>query len=561
MGRFESPFIFKIRFYKPEGVNASKNAAHIKYIGTRPGVAVNDEHSLLTENSENLVSADEREWFNEDHEHMDIKHDDGEAVDPGTAIGHIKYAGERPGSHGLFDQESSNPNMLEIQKELSGHKGMVWRSILSLKENDAIKLGFIDKERWEDTLRATVTEAAKHMKIKESNLRWVAAYHAEEGHPHAHLVMWEKEPMRDRGMVSKGEKEDIKRTFMREIYANERTRLHQEKTANRDLMRDLAKDNLQDYVKILKEVKHNDFAVALEQKAIGNVAVGIAPKIFREDEKIVMKGLQELASIMPEKGRMAFAYMPEEVKQKSLEVANQILSNSFGGSMEGYMKAVEEQTRLHSLQPEKIELAQENAYKDIQKRIANLVIRGAGELNRTSYLEVDNLVKEKVLTSFRNATGKPGEEVSLDRVVKDFSKVLLSTGMKEVDVRETINDWKIRSKVVMSDEELDKAIRTTIKTFEENEKWGRSTTIDKKQFTELTKVLKIDSPYLWKSTIPKENTQNMAKNVWKAMFNAIEKERMQGQAQAEMQRREIQQQQLKNQRKLQGHSQEEGRER
>ncbi|MCE0553156.1 relaxase MobL [Bacillus thuringiensis] len=42
------------------------------------------------------------------------------------------------------------------------------------------------------------------MGITESNLKWIAAFHEEKGHPHVHLMMWEKETKRERGALSKG---------------------------------------------------------------------------------------------------------------------------------------------------------------------------------------------------------------------------------------------------------------------------------------------------------------------------------------------------------------------
>ena len=447
MARFEGPFIFKVRFYKPEGKNALKNSAHINYIATRPGVAI-DEENGLTEDSNTLtneninIENNGNDWFNEDHSHMQVSHSDegGSIEGPGTPAGHIKYANERPGSHGLFDQEGSNPNLLEIQKELSEHNGLVWRSILSLKENDAIKLGFTEKQRWEDTLRASVAEAAGHMKIKESNLRWVAAYHAEEGHPHAHLVMWEKEPKRDRGMLSKGEKEDVKRTFMREIYAEERTRLHQEKTANRDIMRDLAKGDLQSYIKLLKEVKVQDLDVALEQRAIGNVEIGLAPKMYRADEKAIVLGLQRVAELMPKSGRIAFQYMDDDVKENALFVADKILSNAFGESMSGYMTAVEEQTLLHTSDPGKIEQAKRNAYEDIQKRVANIVVKAAAEVNRTSYLKVDEVAVKKGLEVFLTAEGKPVQDLTED-TVREITNHFRLYNFNSDEVQDIFEKW------------------------------------------------------------------------------------------------------------------------
>ncbi len=84
-----SPFFFKQSFYLPTETNASKNAANLKYIATRPGA---DRGDLEPETPEAERDLQERS--------ID---DEFGPVNPGTAAGHVKYMSERPGSHGLFD--------------------------------------------------------------------------------------------------------------------------------------------------------------------------------------------------------------------------------------------------------------------------------------------------------------------------------------------------------------------------------------------------------------------------------------------------------------------------
>ncbi|MGR4032793.1 conjugal transfer protein, partial [Bacillus sp. ZZQ-131] len=107
---------------------------------------------------------------------METTKDFEELEEKPDAAHHTKYAGERPGSHGLFTQNSNEALVLkDVQKELREHDGVVWRMILSLKEEDALNLGFTEKKKWEDLLRSTVPDAAKKMGITESNLKWIAA--------------------------------------------------------------------------------------------------------------------------------------------------------------------------------------------------------------------------------------------------------------------------------------------------------------------------------------------------------------------------------------------------
>ncbi|EEM37869.1 Hypothetical conjugation protein [Bacillus thuringiensis serovar sotto str. T04001] len=62
-------------------------------------------------------------------------------------------------------------------------------------------------------------------------MKWIAAFHEEKGHPHVHLMMWEKETKRERGALSKGEHRDVKNVFMNEIYREERQELNLIKTS------------------------------------------------------------------------------------------------------------------------------------------------------------------------------------------------------------------------------------------------------------------------------------------------------------------------------------------
>lgn len=436
MSRFSAPFILKVSFYdqSKDVKNKGRNAAHINYIGTRSGVDLGE-----VDLSENTVEQLEEEPNLE------------------SAAGHVKYAEERPGSHGLFDGEGI-PSLVEVQNELKEHEGVVWRMILSLKEEDANKLGFDERQKWEDTLRASVSNAASKMGIKESNLRWVAAFHQEQGHPHVHLVMWEKEPKRTKGLLSEGEKKDVKRAFMREIYADERTRLNVEKTANRDLMRDLAKGDMQKFVSLIKEIKSQEKDVERELRSAGYVQSGIAPKLFKEDEKEIIKQLNELSEMLPTSGRIAFKFMPEPVKEKSLSLADSILQNpSFREALEGYLKSVEEMAELHTLNREAISKSKDNAYNDLQKRMANLILRSAAEINQKNYLEVDQRIVDKHKQAFLLADGKPQQDLEKE-IIESTVKHLRVYGMNENQIQNVFEKWLPQINSTKTEEEVNQII-------------------------------------------------------------------------------------------------------
>ena len=354
----------KIAFYPPTAKNQMRNSAHVQYIATRPG-ADRDELSI-----EDELEPDTPEW-------------------------HTKYMHERPGSHGLFTAEEEMPDLGEIQKELKNHNGIVWRMVLSLKEDDAIRLGYTTRESWEKVLRAALPEAAAKMGITESNLRWVAAFHQTKGHPHVHVVLWEKEPKRTRGVLSHGERKDMRKIFIHEIYAKERLVLTAEKSAVRDLIRDTAK---RDISEVLKEVKK----ARIEIRALNGEKPGLPPTLDQTTKEELLEKLKELSTIMPSHGRIAFAYMPSEVKEKAKEIADWILKQpGFLQSVERYKDLAKELTSHYTSNPEILESAAEKAYEDIQKRVAQIVLKGAAALKEEKAVDTARLTNSVWRSAWR----------------------------------------------------------------------------------------------------------------------------------------------------------------
>ena len=106
--------------------------------------------------------------------------------------GYMKYIATRPraerlGSHGLFGDKDG----VELDKamaELESYTGNVWTHIISLKREDAVRLGYDSAESWRKLLLAHQTELAQAMKISPQNFRWRAAFHDEKHHPHIHMM-------------------------------------------------------------------------------------------------------------------------------------------------------------------------------------------------------------------------------------------------------------------------------------------------------------------------------------------------------------------------------------
>ena len=88
--------------------------------------------------------------------------------------GYMKYIATRPraerlGNHGLFSDEE-NVDLEKAMDELDHYTGNVWTHILSLKREDAARLGYDNARAWRNLLRANRNDIAAAMNISPGNL-------------------------------------------------------------------------------------------------------------------------------------------------------------------------------------------------------------------------------------------------------------------------------------------------------------------------------------------------------------------------------------------------------
>lgn len=150
--------------------------------------------------------------------------------------GYVKYIATRPraerlGSHGLFGDEDS-VDLNKAMAELEHYTGNVWTHIISLKREDAVRLGYDSAKAWRELLRANRNDIAAAMNIPPQDFRWYAAFHDEGQHPHVHMMAWSVTP--GQAYLSKDGIRQIKSTLTNQIFRHEMLHLYEQKSASRD---------------------------------------------------------------------------------------------------------------------------------------------------------------------------------------------------------------------------------------------------------------------------------------------------------------------------------------
>lgn len=187
---------------------------YVKYIGTREGVEKIDESKLLlpaTVKQQQLIgqlirdipSAKDMLEYADYCESPTI----GNATEfislaleqnlylIGKRENYVEYIAGRPrveriGEHGLFTDAGVPVVLAQVQEDVCNRKGAVWTHVISLRREDAARLGYDSGRQWQDLLRSKKAMLCKHMKIDSENLRWYAAFHNESHHPHVHLMAY-----------------------------------------------------------------------------------------------------------------------------------------------------------------------------------------------------------------------------------------------------------------------------------------------------------------------------------------------------------------------------------
>ena len=149
---------------------------------------------------------------------------------------YMKYIATRPraeciGTHGLFG-DSDSVSLEKAMEELERYTGNVWTHIISLKREDAARLGYDNAAAWRNLIRAHRNDIAAAMKIPPGDFRWYAAFHDEGEHPHIHMMAWSAKA--GQAYLSKEGIRQIKSKLTNDIFRNEMLHLYEQKSESRD---------------------------------------------------------------------------------------------------------------------------------------------------------------------------------------------------------------------------------------------------------------------------------------------------------------------------------------
>ena len=164
------------------------------------------------------------------------------------------YIATRPGAqkfgtHGLFTDDGVQVKLNEVSENLNQYGGNVWMVIVSLRREDAERLGFNTGERWRDMLRSQTSLISENFHIPMQNLKWYAAFHNESHHPHAHLMVYSTEEKQ--AYLSKQGVMNLRSAFAKDIFAQDLLCVYEKQTEYRDELKVNSREAIAEIISII----------------------------------------------------------------------------------------------------------------------------------------------------------------------------------------------------------------------------------------------------------------------------------------------------------------------
>ena len=274
---------------------------------------------------------------------------------------YIQYIANRPhaqriGAHGLFTSADGPLTLSQVAEAVSSHPGTVWLPIISLRREDAARLGYDNAESWRNLLSSYAMEMAQGLKIPWEDFRWYAAFHNESHHPHIHMVCYSADPTK--GFLTKQGIADIKSGLAKEIFRNELTELYRQQTQHRDSL--------------------NQDAEAVMQELLQRMEDGTADNPRMEELMTHLADRLRFTS-----GKKQYGYLKAPLKAVVDEIVDELAKDPrVAKAYDLWYQMREEVLRTYRNDlPERLPLSQQKEFK----RIKNMVIQEAvrlGELNQ-----------------------------------------------------------------------------------------------------------------------------------------------------------------------------------
>ena len=260
----------------------------------------------------------------------------------------MRPGAEKRGAHGLFNDSDEPIDLNAVADEVANHPGNIWTHVVSLRREDAVRLGYTNSDMWRELVKRHITDIAQAQNIPLANLKWYAAFHNTTHHPHIHLIVYSTNPKQ--GYLTKQGIEKIRSVFANDIFHDDLKSIYQQQTFTRDELKTLSENQMKDILSQPRSVEINEELVT-------------AIKLLHEQLQTV-------------KGKKVYGYLPKEVKRTVDDIFNMLAQDERIKKL--YKKWCEFECvkcKVYSLRPKLFPTITENStFKSVKNTIIRTVL-------------------------------------------------------------------------------------------------------------------------------------------------------------------------------------------
>ena len=351
------PLISKIRVYNPnKHGSSSANRNYVQYIATRDGVSLENVNSI-----NDLLNVTNQVEINEELIYRETSDSD-----------YVEYIARRPRSHGLFGNIDTD-DLKEVSSQIykkSQEGKIIYRGIISLGEKDAEALGYRNAEAWNQYLQKVMPDVAEKLGVSVADHTWVAAFHAEESHPHVHYMLWDNKDRIKSPFIHTATQQNI-RTYLQEQMFDDAYERAVKQACKEELEAIYAVRNaerkflLSETAAVLKDIL---YVPGVEYERLPS-------RPSKEYLRSIADEVQKLIADLPGRGSFKYQYMTPAVKEQVDRVLDRILDKSdIKASLQCYLQKVEEGQRLQGKTKSEIKIECMKAERDVRRRLGNKIL-------------------------------------------------------------------------------------------------------------------------------------------------------------------------------------------
>lgn len=261
------------------------------------------------------------------------------------------YIGTRPrvekqGTHGLFTYEGEEVNLKSVSENINKHGGNVWTVIVSVRREDAERLGYNTGERWRTMLRNRANDLSEALNIPLQNLKWYGAFHNESYHPHIHLIAYSVKE--NEGYLSKKGVAKLRKAYATDIFNQDLVSIYEKKDEARKAINDKSREIISD---IVEEIKRSTYS----NMTVENLFLQLAERLSRTT------GKKQYGYLKSDVKAIVNNIVAEIAKDKRIATLYDLWYESKENVIKTYTEAL----------PERVPLCDNNEFKAIRNAVVS----------------------------------------------------------------------------------------------------------------------------------------------------------------------------------------------